>query len=165
MECKQIDVAGITIGLGVLALSGISGAATTYSSVATNYAINGKTGTLTGQTTTAFPTLDINTGVKFSGLTKANTATVYVVGVQSGGSTIVAAQGTVVALDTEGNLRFAPQFPSLPNNFCPLSYIVAKAGSTFVATIARPGTEVWNTTGMSYSVVDIIALPDLPQIA
>lgn len=170
-------VAGMTLGLGPLTLSGLTGAATSYSSVATNYAINGRCSTFAAQTTVAFPTTDLNTGVQFAGLVAANTGTVFVVGVKFGATVLSALQGSVEALDAAGNFTTRiPTFPSIPDNFVPLAYFVAKAGSTFVAAAWYPGTTNWNTTGMTYVAdvagvatagsiaTSIIALPDRPTV-
>jgi len=171
MESKSIDISGITMCLGVLGLTGISGAATTYSSSAVNYTVNGKAYTVTGQAGTAFPTTDELTqhspaGAQlYAGLTKPNTATVFVVGCDAGDTILSCTQGTIVPIGPEGDIPIPPQFPSFPDDFCPMAYIVAKAGKTFVAPVWRPGSQNWNTTGMTYNVVDIVALPDHPQIS
>lgn len=176
MESKQIDNAGTTIGLGSLTLTGLTAAATTYSSAVTPYAINGRANIFAVQAGVAFPTTDLNTGLQFAGLVLANTAAVFVVGVQFGVTTLKCVQGPVVALDPSGKALNALAFPSLPDNFCALAYFVAKAGATFVAAAWYPGTTVWNTTGMTY-VADVagvatagsvgtscITLPDRPVI-
>jgi len=166
MESKLQDVAGITMGLGNTLLSAISGAATTtFTAAAVPYAINGKAGTTTVQTTAAFPATDIQTGVAYAGLQKANTGTVVLVGVQLGATVYVAAQGSVESLDAGGNFINVPKFPSVPDNFCPLGYLVIKAGATFVAATFVPGTTNWNTTGITIAVQNIVALPDRPQVA
>jgi len=165
MESKAQDIAGLTVGLSKLGLSGITGGAITYAFTAVRpYVINGKVYSITGGTT--FPVVDANTGVNFVGLTKANTGTVFVLGGSSATTTdVVAVQGSVETLDAHGNFYFAPKFPQLPSDFCPLAYIIAKAGSTFVAASFQPGTDNWNTTGMTYATQDIVALPDRAQVA
>lgn len=164
MQAKQVDIAGITIGLGNLTLTGISGAATTYSSSALPFCVNGKATTYSAQSGVAFPTTDLNTGAQFVGLVAASTGTVYVVGVQSGGTTLKCIQGSVELLDAAGNFINVPKFGPCPDNFCPLAYIVAKAGSTLAAP-HYPGTTNWNATGMSYAVVNVAALSDRPQVS
>lgn len=159
-------MAGLTAALGNLTLTGISGAATTYSSSALPVAVDGKVTTFAAQSGVAFPTTDLNTGLQFVGLVAANTGTVFVVGIQNGGTLLKCIQGTVAALDAAGNFSATPPaFPALPDNFVPLAYIVAKAGSTFVAAAWYPGTTNWNTTGMSYSVQNIASLPSRPQVS
>jgi hypothetical protein len=176
MESKVQDIAGITIGLGPLTLSGLTAGATTYTSVATAYAINGRTTTFATQSGVAFPTTDLNTSAQFVGLTLANTGTVFVVGCQFGVTTLKCVQGSVEALDAGGNFLNVPKFPSMPDNFCPLAYFIAKAGATFVAAAWYPGTTNWNTTGMTYVAnvagvatagsiaTSIVALPDRPTV-
>lgn len=165
MEAKVQDIAGITLALGNTALTGLSGAATTFSASVVPYAINGKAYTTTIQTTAAFPTADIATGATLLGLQKANTGTVLVVGVQAGAAVYVVAQGSVEGLDVGGNFIAPPKFPALPDNFCPLAYVIVKAGATFVAATFLPGTTVWNTTGITIAVQNVAALPDRSQVA
>ncbi len=169
-------VSGATLGLGPLTVSGLTGAATSYSSVSTNYAINGRCANFGAQTTVAFPTTDLNTGKQFVGLNAASTGTVFVLGVQFGATTLSALQGSVETLDAAGNFTKVPSFPSIPDNFVPLAYFIAKAGSTFVAAAWYPGTTNWNTTGMTYVAdvagvatagsiaTSIISLPDRPSV-
>ena len=164
-ENKVQDVAGITVGLGNTALTGLAGAATTFSGSVVPYAIDGKAYTSTIQTGAAFPTTDIATGVTLAGLQKANTGTVLVLGNQAGAAVNVVAQGSVEALDVGGNFVAPPKFPSLPDNFCPLAYAIVKAGATFVAATFLPGTTVWNTTGITIAVQNVVALPDRPAVA
>ena len=162
------SLCGLTACIGNATFSAISGAATTtYTSAAIVAAINGKATTFAAQTTQAFPTTDLNTGVQFVGLTAANKGTVFVLGIQNGGTTLKAVQGTVESLDAAGNFIGAgiPKFPALPDDFCPMGYIIAKAGATFVAAAWYPGTTNWNTTGMTYSIQNVVALPDRPQVA
>jgi hypothetical protein len=165
---RSPSLSGITACFGNATFSAISGAATTtYTSAAVPFTINGKYTTFAAQTTVAFPTTDTNTAAQFTGLVKASTGTVFVLGVNYGGTTLRALQGSVENLDAAGNFIGAnvPKFPSMPDDFCPLGYIVAKAGSTFVATAWYPGTTNWNTTGMTYSIVNVASLPDRPQVA
>lgn len=169
-------VSGATLGLGPLTVSGLTGGATTYTSVATAYAINGRSTTFATQTGVAFPTTDLNTGAQFAGLVAANTGTVFVLGVQFGVTTLKALQGSVESLDAAGNFLNIPKWPSIPDNFCPLAYFIAKAGSTFVAAAWYPGTTNWNTTGMTYVAdvagvatagsiaTSIVSLPDRPSV-
>lgn len=172
----NVAVSGATLGLGPLTVSGLTGGVTTYTSVATAYAINGRSTTFATQTGVAFPITDLNTGAQFAGLVAANTGTVFVLGVQFGVTTLKALQGSVESLDAAGNFLNIPKFPSIPDNFCPLAYFIAKAGSTFVAAAWYPGTTNWNTTGMTYVAdvagvatagsiaTSIIALPDRPTV-
>ena len=164
MESKVQDVAGITMALGNITLSGITGGAKTFTTAVTPYCINGKAYFTTIQTGANFPALDINTGVAPVGLVAANTGTVVVLGNQAGAVVHVAAQGSVEALDAGGNFLIPPKFPSLPDNFCPLAYIILKAGATLAAPFIQ-GTGNWNQTGITAAVQNIAALPDHPQVA
>jgi len=162
---KANDCAGITVALGNIGLTAISGQAThTYSASATPFAINGKAYTFASKTTQNFPTLDATTGLPFVGLLAANTGTVVVVG-SNAALAVQASQGSVEKLDAElGTFRIPPSFPALPEDFCPMAYIVIKAGSTLAAPFVI-GTGLWNQTGVTEAIQNIGALPDKPQVA
>ncbi len=89
--------------------------------------------------------------------------------------TLLAIQGPIVAIDTNGN--FISASPSLSpslgppgpnpgttagiqadNDFCPCGFIVVKSGSAAVAAFT-PGTTVWSTTGYTTSLGNIASLP------
>ena len=89
--------------------------------------------------------------------------------------TLLAIQGPIVAIDTNGNfISASPSLsPSLgppgPNpgttavveassDFCPCGAIVVKSGSAAVATFT-PGTTVWSTTGYTTSLLNLASLP------
>ena len=108
-------------------LTGISGAATTYSTgaAAQEYCINGKAyskAQVSGGTT---PTTDKITGAAFKGLV-AGKKSVFVFTLNAAG-TVGVAQGSVEAIDT-------PQFPTLPDTEAPFAYVIVTAGSTTVGT-------------------------------
>lgn len=88
--------------------------------------------------------------------------------------TLLAIQGPIVAIDTNGNfISAAPSLsPSLgppgpnpgttagiqaDNDFCPCGYIAVKLGSS--ASAFTPGTTVWSSTGVTTSLGDISSLP------
>jgi hypothetical protein len=143
-------------------LTGISGAATTYTTGnAQVAALGGKAiakAAVSGGTT---PTTD---GVTGSAMTlTAGYGTVLLWCLDSSG-TVKLVKGTTEALDSSGNFVNAPQFPALPDTLVPFAYTVHKAGSTLSGTFTV-GSSNWNTTGMTHTVVDILAVPTRPQIS
>jgi len=143
-----------------------AGTTTTLSSTGTIvYAIRGKAYSASAWSNTATPTTDANSGSAFTGVV-ANKGSVYVIGINAAGAMKVA-QGTIESLDATGAFIQAPQFPALPTDFCPLAYLVIKAGSTANATTGWIfGTSNNSSvTGITYTFVDIVSLPDRPQVS
>src|SRR5437899_1003451 len=91
--------------LGNAALTGISGAATTYSTSAVPVSHRGKTKTFAAVSGGATPTTDANTGVAFVPQT-ASTGCIYLWLIKNDGSTVAVAQGTIVALDAQNNFTW-----------------------------------------------------------
>ena len=164
-------IAGLTlnhINAGV-----VIGTTTTYTMpAATSCSIRGKFGTpLAIQAANAgtTPTTDATTGVTFVTLT-ANQAAVVVWGVNAAGA-MVASQGpatpTVTGVTTTvGAFISAPQFPSLPEDFCPVAYQVIRVapsstGFTFGAS-NWTGSPAYATCA---TIVNIATLPDRLQVS
>lgn len=144
-------------------LTGISGGATTYSTGADaiKFAIDGKAYSKAQVSGGATPTTDGNTG---AGITlTANNGTVVVWGLNASG-TVSVYQGSEESLDSAGDFIVAPQFPRLPDTVAPFAYTIHKAGSTTVGTWDF-GTDNWNATGMTHTVVDVMQLPSRPQVS
>lgn len=137
------------------------------STVAMPFSINGKlyskSGTNADQTT---PTTDHNTGANFIGLVgKAvgGQGCVFVWAYNSSG-TVKVMQGNVCTLDDAGTfLNEFPQFPFVPDDVCPFAYMVSKHYSE--ATTFSFGTSNWDTTGYSHAIVNVMQLPDRPQVS
>ncbi len=139
----------------------------------------------------AFPTTDYATGNAFIAMPVPGTTTGLPPSVPSaptGGGyacaltlgfnaagTLLAIQGPIVAIDTNGNfIGGAPSLsPSLgppgpnpgttagisaDNDYCPCGFIVVKSGSAAVAAFT-PGTTAWSTTGYTTSLGNISSLP------
>ena len=158
---------GLTINLANAGF--VAGTTSTYTTtVTTAFSINGKFGTtLAAQTNTASPTLDANTGVAFPAIT-ANNCACLVWGTNLAG-TIALCQGPSVATavgvtTTVGAFIAAPQFPSLPEDFCPMAYQIVRVsptGSSFTM-----GSTNWTASGITCTTMkNISTLPDRPQIA
>jgi len=144
------------------------GTTSTYTTTATSEtAINGKRSTgLTAQTDTATPTTDAGTGLAYRALTD-NQATVLVFGVTAAGA-IAVCQGGIEPTDigvttTAGAFRLAPQFPNLPDNFCPIGYLLVRTAPSAVDWTF--GSSSWTATGITASAVVEVdgQLPDRPQ--
>jgi len=155
--------AGMTGCLMKAALA--AGTTTTISTTGTtHFAIKGKAYSAAAKTNAATPTTDAATGSAFTGIT-ANQGTVVVVGLDSAGA-VKAVQGTVTALDSEGNFINAPQLPYVPDTIAPIGYIVLKGGSTLTGTWTFGSSNLSGVTGMTYTFVDVaLGLPARPQIS
>lgn len=162
------DARGITAATTKATLS--AGTTTTITIGAdVQYAIGGKAYKYTAASNQATPTTDIVTGSAFTALT-ASKGCVFVIGLNAAGA-IKVVQGTVEDLDgaTGGSTALflkAPAFPStLPDDFCPIGYVVTKvgaSGSTWTfgsSNLAGPPSNVLHT------FVDVHQLPVRPQVS
>ena len=158
-----------------------AGTTTTISTTGTTtYAIRGKFYSKTAITNGATPTTDWATGLVFKPIPIPNTApnlalgygSIYAVGLDSTGA-IRVVQGTIEALDVNGNFINAPQFGGdgpagsgkTDSDFCPIGYIVVQLGSTAVATWTFGTNNLSGVTGVTYTFVDVATLPDRPQVS
>lgn len=147
---------------GKVGLTGISGAATTFSTGATtrDYAILGRAyskAQVSGGTT---PTTDAVSGSTFS-LADGKMA-IYVWCYNANGDVKVL-QGTAVSYADVANGSKALEFPEIPDTLCPFAYFTVKnaSGSAFVH-----GTTNWNTANITIgTVVDVMVLPAQPLTA
>lgn len=154
----------ITMCLGKVTLA--AGTTTTLSNTGTTvYTIRSKAYSKAAMSNTATPTTDWATGAAFLPVL-ANNGSVFMVGFDAAGN-LKCVQGTVVPLDVSGAFTVAPTFGALPTDFCPIGYIVIKAGSTASATTGWIfGTNnMSSVTGITYTFVDIVSIPDRPQIS
>lgn len=144
------------------------GTTSTYTTTAaTETSIDGKRSTdLAVQTNTATPTTDARTGVAFVAQTD-NTVAVYVFGVTAAGA-IAVCQGPIIPTEvgvttTAGALLNRPQFPALPDNFCPIGYLMVRPAPS--ASDWTFGASNWTATGVTASAVVEVdgQLPDRPQ--
>jgi hypothetical protein len=143
------------------ALTGLSGAATTYSSSAFGFALNGDCfakALVSGGTT---PTTDGNTGAAIT-LT-ANKARAIVWAVNSGGTFSVYAGPIVDWTDTSANSTVCP-LPAIPGNVAPFAAHTVQAGSTTSGTWTF-GSSNWNATGIaSITVRNLCQLRNQPLL-
>ncbi len=146
----------------------VLGTTSTYTTTATTVAvIDGVFGTgLTAQTNTASPTTDAATGAAFIAMGD-NKATVLVWGVTLAGA-IALCQGSIEDTEvgvttTAGAFIKAPQFPNLPDDFCPIAYNLVRTAPS--ASDFTPGTSSWTATGVTCSTAkNISVLPSRPRI-
>lgn len=155
------DGKAITACFSNVALTGISGAATTHSYSAGVVAIRGKVYTLAANSSVATPTTDAATGAAIT--VTANKARVVVFCVDGNNGDYLYA-GPTVDMDSSGTLLDACEFPAIPNDRCPIAYFLVKGGATLSGTFTV-GSSNWNTTGMTYTVVNVAQLPDRPSYA
>lgn len=145
----------------------VAGTTSTYTTTATtSCVINGMfTTQLTAQTNTASPTTDANTGVAFVALQPTQTC-VLLWGLTAAGA-IQLCQGPIISTltgvtTTVGGFLVDPQFPGVPDNFCPTAYTVVRTAPSAAAW--TPGTSNWTASGVSASTFkNIYQLPSRPQ--
>lgn len=159
-------IAGFTGAFKSSALTA-TGAETVHdSTVAMPFSINGKlyskSGTNADQTT---PTADHNTGAAFLPLV-GNAVTgqgCIIVWAYTTAGVVKCMQGPVGDLDSAGSFRHAPSFPHVPDDVCPFAYQVLKHYADASSVIF--GTSNWNATGFTNAIVNVMQLPDRPQVA
>ena len=156
---QQTPLSLCTVKAGLAA-----GTTTTYSTTgATVYAIKGKAYSKAAATNAATPTTDHTTGTAFVPVA-ANQGSVFVFSYDASGSVRVS-QGQVRSLDDAGNFIHSPQFPAIPDTDCPFGYLIVKAGATAVGNWVFGTNNLSGVTGLTYSFVDVMTLPDRPQVA
>lgn len=129
------------------------------------YAIRSKAYSRSALTNSATPTTDAATAAAFTGV-KANKGCVFLVGLNAA-LALQCVQGTITDLDAAGAFVSAPNFGVPPSDFCPIGYIVIKAGATANNTTGWVfGTsDMASVTGITYTFVDVVGIPDRPQVA
>lgn len=157
-----------TINLANAAL--VAGTTNTLTStVATSCAIQGKFATvlavLTNSATT--PTTDVVTGLPMVVATAGGVGygAALVFGVNNAGQ-IKVAMGATVPLDgpgvttTPANFIAAPQFPALPDDFCPIAYTLVR--STPSVPTFTVGSSSWANNCTTFR--NVCTLPARPQV-
>lgn len=141
------------------ALTGLSGAATTYSSSVFGFILKGRAyqkALVSGGTT---PTTDGSTAAAMT-LT-ANKARAFVWGVNSGGTVSVYAGPIVDYVDTTAGAVACP-LPAIPSTVCPFAVHTVQAGATTSGTWTF-GSSDWNATGITVGTVQNLGqLPVAP---
>jgi hypothetical protein len=153
----------LTLALGKATLA--AGTTSTLSSTGTlAFAIKGKAYSHAALSNTATPTTDAVTGAAFVPVV-TNKGSVFVIGYNAAGA-LIAAQGSIESLDSSGNFINAPQFPVIPDTMCPIGYEIIRAGSTASAAgwVFGTGNQA-SVTGITYTLVDVVTLPERPQVS
>lgn len=164
---QQNPLAGLTLNFTNAGF--VAGTTSTYTTtVTTAFCIDGKFGTTLGaQTNTATPTTDATTGAAFVALSTNKTCTLVFGTNLAGTSKMI--QGPIIdtyagVTTTVGAFREAPQFPALPDDFCPMAYTVVRTAPS--ASAWTPGSSNWTASGVSCTTFKNVAtLPSRPQIS
>lgn len=162
---------GSTMCTTLAGLTGLSGAATTYSTAALTlqYSIGGKAyakAQVSGGTT---PVVDYADGLAYTPLT-VGTACVFVWGFDKDG-TIRVVQGQVVPFTDTTAASTATPFPVMPDGIAPFAYSViqaapANATTPYAGSGWLLGTSNHNVTGITITVTNVHTLPgDSPETA
>ncbi len=138
-------------------ISGLTGAATTYTVANIPFVLNGAAGFKATAAGAATPTTDGNTGAAIT-LT-ANKARAVVWALNAAGTVLVYAGPIVDWVDTTANSTACP-LPSLPGNVVPIAVHTLQGGPTLSGTWTF-GSSNWNATGIVIdAVVNLFSLPD-----
>lgn len=127
------------------ALTGLSGAATTYSTSVFGYALNGDHFAKAAVAGGATPTTDGAAGAAMT--LQANQAAAFVWAVNAAGTVSVYKGPTVSWTDTSAGSTACP-LPVVPGNVTPFAAHTVQAGATTVGTWTF-GTSNWNATGIA----------------
>lgn len=147
-----------------VALTGLSGAATTLSTTGTPaYVLDGKFLASTNQSSGASPTTDIATGAAFKALANGKQC-IFVFGWDSSAPTVFSvAQGPIVNTADVVAKAAALDFPSIPDTFVPVAYVSIANAS---ATAWTFGTGLWNAASLTIGTVEnVMQLPEQPATA
>lgn len=139
-------------------LSGITGAATTYTATQFSFVLDGKVYLKATASGAATPTTEAAGGT----LVLANLYATVIVWAVDSGSTVKLYRGETVPVDAAGNILDAPEFPALPDTVCPFAYTIHKnySGSSFTI-----GSTNWNTASTAHATQNVMFLPSRPQIS
>lgn len=156
----------VTMCLGKAAIA--AGTTSTYSTTGTTtYAIKGKAFSTAAKANVATPTINSGTASAFNAQA-IGTAAAYVFGFDASG-TLRVSQGGIENLDAAGNFINSPQFGAIPDTICPIGYLLVRLAPS---TATVPSVAAWTfgannlsaVTGVTYTFVDVVTLPDRPQI-
>lgn len=116
---------------------GVAGAATLTTGAAANYSVNGKAYTKAAATGGTAPTTDAATGLAFK-VIPPGYGSVFVICLAAGANVAFAAcQGEITPLAANsaayiaGDFVVAPEFPLIPDAYCPIGYMVIRVASDF----------------------------------
>jgi len=129
---------------------------------AVSIAIDGKVYSIAASTNDVLnTTTDVTTGDAFVAQA-VSTVCAYVYGANAAGETGIAKGSDVTCGDGLSDYASGyPQFPPLPDDFCPIGYIIVRNDSTGSAWTIN--TTNWTTTGITTAFTSVMTLPDRPQ--
>lgn len=145
-----------------------AGTTTTYSTTgATLYCIRGKAFSAAAAANAATPTTDATTGIAFPAIA-IGSAAAFVWSYDATGAVKVS-QGPQVVLNADGSFAQAPAFPMVPDTVCPFAYQLVRLAPS---TATTPAVATWTmgtnnqsaVTGVTYTRVDVMTMPDRPQV-
>lgn len=147
------------------ALTTADAAETVYdTTVAIDYSVNGKAYQKATVADGATPTTDGNTGDAFVAVLPDRVCTL-VWGLNAAG-TVSLYQGPIQVVDGNTDVaKIYPQFPSIPDTITPFAYTIFQTDGTSSAAGLLPGTANWNATGLTVTTVNVLTLPNRPQIS
>lgn len=152
------DINSACIVLGNAGLTGLSGAATTYSTSAFAYAIDGIAYSNGANSTAASPTTNSTTSAALSTTAPATgfRGALVVWTVDAGGTERIRSRGFVTSLSGDPVVL---EFPEIPATEVPFAYHTIKAGTTVSGTWTF-GSSNWNATGITIgTVANLATLP------
>lgn len=135
---NAITLAGLTLSMGDQAL--IAGTTTTLTlSTAKDYYIAGKAYTQATTTNVQPSLLDLNTGVTLEGIPAGYGAALIIGTTSSASTTLRVIQGPLTELEantaayTPGAFKVNPQFPSMPDDFCPFGWVTVRVATDYTS--------------------------------
>ena len=145
--------------------AGLAAGTTTTTTTANNslFCIRGKAYAANAASNAATPTTDAATGAAFTAI-PLNNAGVFVICLDSGGALKIVQGGTVPYSDAGVFTGAAPAFPGIPDTLCPIGYELVKVISTGSAWTMGSSNQAAQT-GITKVFVDVMTLPDRPQVS
>lgn len=142
-----------------------TGAETVYdTTVVIPFSIDGKLYRKAAVTDGATPTTDAVTGAAFEAVTP-DKGCVFVWTLNASG-TVGLVQGELQDMDGDTDaFKIEPQFPSIPDTLVPFAYMVYSTAGTAAAAGLKPGSDNWNSTGLTVTIVNVSRLPSRPQVS
>lgn len=139
----------------------VAGTTTTLTSLATLISLLGKLYTIAAATNGAATTTDGVTGLPFRAI-PVNGAGVFVVGYDAAGNRkVMQGPGLAAGSYTAGDKLNALDFPNLPDEICPVGYVILQVGAGGAAW-TWGASNMSGATGVTYTFVDVAHLPARP---
>ncbi|MFA7269931.1 MAG: hypothetical protein WC073_11350 [Sterolibacterium sp.] len=146
--------------------------------VAPYYCIRGKAKTQAAVSAVQPSIIDLVTGVTMEGIAPGYGAVILVGAGATESTTLRMVQGPQQELQadtaayTPGDFMTPPQFPGVPEDFCPFGYVVVQvatdytAGSTYIfgsSNVTATGAQNSAATAHKNTFVSVMVMPDRPQ--